>query len=209
MYLSRVLLDMSKRKTQVALVSPNKIHGAVEEAFAKKQERNLWRIDRLRGQSYLLIVSAERPDLSGIAEQFGFENDCGESKEYDKLLSRIEAGSEWHFRLTANPVHSIQGGEKRGKVVAHTSEKYQLEWLETQAVKRGFCILPDGARIVETNWRIFSKHGGNQKIRILEVVFEGNLRVKNVEVFRHTLINGIGREKAYGMGMLTVVRTGI
>ena len=63
MYLSRVGLDVSRRKTQIALVSPNKIHGAVEEAFARKQDRNLWRIDRLGGHTYLLIVSAEKPDL--------------------------------------------------------------------------------------------------------------------------------------------------
>lgn len=208
MYLSRVLLDISRRKTQVAMVSPNKIHGAVEEAFTRKQERNLWRIDRLRGQAYLLIVSAERPDLSKIAEQFGYMNDCGESKEYGRLLERIETGSKWHFRLTANPVHSIQGGKKRGKVVAHTSEKHQLEWLEKQAAKRGFRILPDGAYIVESNWRVFSKRDLDQKVRILEVVFEGNLCVENADVFRNTLINGIGREKAYGMGMITVVGIG-
>lgn len=209
MYFSRVLLDVSKRKTQVALVSPNKIHGAVEEAFPEKQARNLWRIDRLRGNSYLLIVSAEKPDLSGIAAQFGYEGDCGESKEYDRLLKRIEKGSEWHFRLVANPVHSIpMGAEKRGKVVAHTSEKYQLEWLDKQTAKGGFRILPGEASVVESNWRIFAKRNSNQKVRILEAVFEGKLRVEDADMFRETLVNGIGREKAYGMGMLTVVRTG-
>lgn len=209
MYLSRVRLDVSRRKTQIALVSPNKIHGAVEEAFVRKQERNLWRIDRLKDDMYLLIVSAEKPDLSKIAVQFGFDNDCGELREYDRLLNRIETGSNWHFRLTANPVHSIQGGKRRGKIVAHTSERYQLEWLENQAVKRGFRIPPDGAYITESNWKIFSKGDSNQKVRILEVVFEGDLCVENADIFRNTLINGIGREKAYGMGMLTVVRTGV
>ena len=208
MYLSRVRLDVSRRKTQIALVSPNKIHGALEEAFVRKQERNLWRIDRLKDDMYLLIVSAEKPDLSKIAVQFGFDNDCGELREYDRLLNRIETGSNWHFRLTANPVHSIQGGKRRGKIVAHTSERYQLEWLENQAVKRGFRIPPDGAYITESNWKIFSKGDSNQKVRILEVVFEGDLCVENADIFRNTLINGIGREKAYGMGMLTVVRTG-
>ena len=209
MYLSRVRLDVSRRKTQIALVSPNKIHGAVEEAFVRKQERNLWRIDRLKDDMYLLIVSAEKPDLSKIAVQFGFDNDCGELREYDRLLNRIETGSNWHFRLTANPVHSIQGGKRRGKIVAHTSERYQLEWLENQAVKRGFRIPPDGAYITESNWKIFSKGDSNQKVRILEVVFEGDLCVENADIFKNTLINGIGREKVYGMGMLTVVRTGV
>ena len=67
MYLSRVPLDVSRRKTQVAMVSPNKIHGAVEEAFSEKQDRNLWRIDTLRDKTYLLILSSAKPDLSGIA----------------------------------------------------------------------------------------------------------------------------------------------
>jgi CRISPR-associated protein Cas6/Cse3/CasE, subtype I-E/ECOLI len=209
MYLSRVPLDELKRKTQIAMVSPNKIHGAVEEAFLEKQDRNLWRIDRLGGKTYLLILSAEKPDLSGIAFQFGFADDCGETKEYNRLLERIEKGSVWHFRLAANPVHSIKGGKKRGKVIAHASEKYQLEWLNTQAEKRGFRILPDAVQVMESNWKIFSKGNTNQKVRILEVAFEGMLCVENVDAFRDTLVNGIGREKAYGMGMLTIVRAGV
>ena len=39
-------------------------------------------------------------------------------------------------------------------------------------------------------------------------VFEGLLCVEDVDVFRDTLVNGIGREKAYGMGMLTIVKSG-
>lgn len=58
MYLSRVPLDIQRRKTQIALVSPNKIHGAVENAFLEKQNRNLWRIDTLKNQTYLMILSS-------------------------------------------------------------------------------------------------------------------------------------------------------
>ena len=145
MYFSRIPLDMSKRKTQIAMVSPNKIHGAVEDAFCEKQSRNLWRIDKLKGKFYLLILSAQKPNLSWIATQFGFEDNYGEIKEYDKLLNRIEKGSKWHFRLTANPVHSLKREKKRGKVVAHTTEEYQLKWLYHQAEKKGFYILPDAA----------------------------------------------------------------
>lgn len=208
MYFSRVPLDISKRKTQVAMVSPNKIHGAVEEAFYERQSRNLWRIDRLKGKYYLLIVSAEKPNLPWIAAQFGFENDCGESKEYDRLLERIEKGSKWHFRLSANPVHSIKREKKRGKVVAHTTEKYQLEWLYHQAEKKGFSILSNNACVMESNWRVFTKRNTSQKVRILEVIFEGTLCVEDAKLFKDTLLNGIGREKAYGMGLLTIMRTG-
>lgn len=206
MYFSRVLLDVSKRKTQAALASPNKFHGAVEEAFCERQRRNLWRVDHLRDKTYLMIVSAERPNLSRIAAQFGYEDYCGESKDYEGLLGRIEKGSGWHFRLAANPVHSVKDGQKRGKVTAHTSEKFQLKWLGEQAVKRGFSLLPDSVRVMESNWRIFMKNNDGQKVRVLEAVFEGKLRVEDVDLFRDALVNGIGREKAYGMGLLTIVK---
>ncbi len=208
MYLSRILLNVSKRKTQIALASPNKFHGAVEEAFSERQERNLWRIDTLQGKTYLLILSSEKPDLSNIAEQFGYPDKCGESKEYDKLLRRIEKGSVWHFRLVANPTRSRweQGG--RGKVTAHITEKYQLQWLQLQSEKKGFSIFPDTVSIKSSNWKIFYKSGKKHKVRILEVTFEGQLKVEDAALFKNTLIKGVGREKAYGMGLLTIAGKG-
>lgn len=208
MYLSRVPLDLSKRKTQIALASPNKFHGAVEEAFSGNRERNLWRIDTLKGKTYLMILSVSKPDLSSVAEQFGGRGACGETREYDGFLDRIKEGSVWHFRLTANPVHSIKTESGRGKVVAHITEKYQLEWLERQAEKKGFRLLPDTVCVRESNWKIFSKHNSRQKVRLLEVTFEGILQVEDVDAFKNSLLYGIGRGKAYGMGLLTIAGTG-
>lgn len=207
MYLSRVLLNLSKRKTQMAFVSPNKFHGAVEEAFPEKEKRTLWRVDTLRGKHYLLILSVSKPDLSGIVEQFGYPGVGGETREYDGLLDRIKKGSVWRFRLAANPVHSLGTERGRGKVAAHVSEKYQMEWLMKQSEKKGFCILPESLCVRESNWKIFNKKNSPQKVRLLQVVFEGVLQVEDVEIFKDTLVNGIGRGKAYGMGLLTIVGT--
>lgn len=208
MYLSRVPLDLSKRKTQIALASPNQFHGAVEEAFSEKQQRNLWRIDTMQGKTYLLILSKERPNLTYIATQFGNVDSPGETKEYDRLLARIQEGSVWRFRLVANPVRSVSQSEGRGKVTAHTAEKFQLEWLHRKAEKGGFCILPDSVCITECKWKIFRKQKEKREVRLLSVSFEGKLRVADVELFKNTLLQGIGREKAYGMGLLTVAGTG-
>lgn len=207
MYLSRVPLDLSKRKTQIALASPNKFHGAVEESFSGSRERNLWRIDTLRGRTYLLLLSVSKPDLSGITEQFGNLDTAAETKEYTGLLERITEGSIWHFRLVANPVHSIKTEKGRGKVVAHITEKYQLEWLDSQAEKKGFHLIPNTACVRESNWKIFKKRNSNQKVRLLEVTFEGILQVQNVDAFQDALLHGIGRGKAYGMGLLTIAGT--
>ena len=204
MYLSRIPLDTARRKTQIALFSPSKFHGAVEEAFQERDGRKLWRIDTLKGMTYLLMLSAQMPNLSGIAEQFGYEGMNGETKSYDGLLNRIQEGSIWQFRLVANPVHSIGKEEGRGKVVAHTTEKYQLEWLNGQAGKKGFSIVSDSARVTQSEWKIFRKGSSGQKVHILQAAFEGKLKVEDTTAFKDALINGIGREKAYGMGLLTI-----
>ena len=47
MYLSRVELDLTRRSTMEALAAPQKLHGAVESAFAGERRRRLWRLDRL------------------------------------------------------------------------------------------------------------------------------------------------------------------
>lgn len=179
----------------------------MEGAFFDNRERKLWRIDTLMNKSYLLILSVSKPNLTELLKQFGYEDAIGQTKEYNRLLNQIEEKSVWHFRLVANPVHSIKTGNGRGKVVAHVSEHYQLEWLNNQAIKKGFCIVSDTACVKESNWKIFNKRNSNKRVRILAVTFEGILRVEDVEVFKNTLLNGIGRGKAYGMGLLTIVRT--
>ena len=45
-----------------------------------------------------------------------------------------------------------------------------------------------------------------QKSRLLAVTYEGVLTVTDTELFCKALTEGIGRGKAYGMGLLTVAR---
>lgn len=42
-------------------------------------------------------------------------------------------------------------------------------------------------------------------MRILSVTYEGVLTVTDEELLKVALTNGIGREKAYGLGILTIV----
>ena len=63
--------------------------------------------------------------------------------------------------------------------------------------------------MVESKWQRFYK-GAERKnpVTLLAVTYEGVLTVTNAEKFCETLVNGIGRGKAFGMGMLTVVKAG-
>lgn len=211
MYLSRVELDVTRRATMRALVAPQMLHGAVEHSFTGERRRRLWRLDRLGDKLYLLLLSEDRPDLSVIGGQFGPLSGKGEAatKGYDQLLDRITQGSIWQFRLTANPTRSCaQKGEPggRGKVCAHCTVAYQQQWLLERAEKHGFSLAPDGFTVTDCRWLHFRKgKESGRPVSLLSVTYEGVLQVTDPERFCALLTSGIGRGKAYGLGLMTVI----
>lgn len=209
MYLSRVELDPARRSTMTALAAPQKFHGAVESAFSGERRRRLWRLDRLGEKLYLLLLSEEMPDLSGVVEQFG-TGAVPESRNYDPLLARITPGSRWQFRLAANPTKSCKDAQKpaaRGTVAAHCTTQYQKQWLLDRAAKHGFALTEDSFTVTRVQWHHFAKHG-TRPVSLLAVTYEGVLQVTDPEAFRNLLCQGMGRGKAYGLGLLTVMRGG-
>ena len=209
MYLSRVELDPIRRSTMTALAAPQKFHGAVEGAFPGERRRRLWRLDRLGEKLYLLVLSEDVPDLSGVAAQFG-TGAAPETRCYDPLLERIEAGGSWQFRLTANPTKSCKDPADpaaRGTVTAHCTTQYQKQWLMDRAAKHGFALTENSFDVTRVQWQHFAKHG-TRPVSLLAVTYEGILQVTDTEAFRALLCQGMGRGKAYGLGLLTVMRGG-
>lgn len=208
MYLSRVSLNIHKSETMIALANPQRFHGAVEQAFSGERHRRLWRLDPLGERMYLMILSEDKPDLSGIESQFG-TGEHGEIKSYAPLLERIVPGSVWRFRLTANPTisqPSASGSLKRGKVQAHITPEFQEKWLQAKAEKHGFRLRT--LQVTGCRWLRFRKNHQGRPVTLLSVVYEGVLEVTDPILFRQVLTEGLGRGKAYGQGLLTVMRGG-
>lgn len=209
MYLSRIELNHNKRETQIALHSLSRFHGAIESAFKESTKtRKLWRIDTLQGNQYLLIVSESKPNFMHLIKQFGFDNQTGESLSYDTFIDHIKTGQKWRFRLVANPTQSVSDKahpEHRGKIKAEVSDKYLQEWILRKAEQNGFHIV-DEVFIKNKRWYSFKKGKNAYHVRFKAVTFEGVLEVTDETLLKQALIAGIGREKAYGMGMLTLMR---
>jgi len=204
MYLSRIQIDMKKYETMRALYNLEVLHGMIENTFSGERQRNLWRLDQMSGNTYLLMVSPQPPQNSRLVEQIGMKNSNWETKSYEALFDRISSGSSWHFRLVANPTKSIfEKNSVRGKVRAITIVSEQREWLKKQGKRNGFELIESGYDVVQTEWKTFKKNG--RETQVISATFEGVLSVTNKEQFCHALTCGIGREKAYGMGLLTVV----
>ena len=194
MYLSRISLDITDRNTMKALSSPSIFHGAISDSFKGGRPEVLWRIDHLNDRPFMLILSIDKPDLTNFSRQFS-NGELWETKDYDQLLDRI----------TSNPTKTIcDKNGKRGKVAAHITTEHQKNWLIYKGTKNGFSVNESSFDVVQSKWHRFYKQGNNY-VTLLSVTFEGILEITDAEKFKAALTKGIGRGKAYGMGLMTVM----
>lgn len=209
MYLSRVEIDFNNRVNMRELNHVGAYHNWVEQAFPEEvdrkiRSRKLWRIDCLAGKRYLLLVSEREPSRE-LLESHGVKGSFA-SKEYDTFLSTIHTGDQFRFRIVLNPVHAVLEDErKRGKVYPLYAEKDQLEFLLDRGPKHGFTVSEDQVMIVERGQERLLKKG-NHSTNLVKAVYEGRLKVLDSSQFVDLLIHGMGREKAYGFGMMTVIK---
>lgn len=219
MYLSRVEIDVGNRQKIKDLTHLGAYHNWVEHCFpdeikAGKRGRHLWRIDPLDGKKYLLLVSEEAPDLQQM-ESNGVPG-TAITKLYDQFLGRLRKNQIMQFRLTANPTYAIKKpGSKQPRIVPHITIDNQRNWLIKRAEKLGFHLVQQvhsnflkskdtwAFNIVNRDYQILRK--GHRTIRLSQVTFEGLLQIDDLEQFKKTLVNGVGREKAFGMGLMTVI----
>lgn len=231
MYISRVPLNGVRRGAMELLTSPSKMHGAVEASFPPEgmeatasdttasEGRILWRIDRAddEGRSvWLYVVSPRRPDFTHLCEQAGWPVEGSwETKGYEPLLARIESGLKCQFRLKANPVRKVSrdkgvrsNRDVIGTIQGHVTIDQQMQWLIDRAQAHGFKILEDSSgfpqlRVGQREKSSFA-HAGS-RATLSTAVFDGILEVTDAELFRRTLCFGLGRAKAFGCGLMTVV----
>lgn len=202
MYLSRVEIDIKNHRKIKDLVHLGAYHNWVEQSFpyeikSGKRNRHLWRIDRLMGHDYLLVLSEEKPDEKAMA-RYGIP-DTIEIKDYKPFLSNLTVGQRLRFRLVANPTHRHEG-----KVVPHITIQYQKEWLLKKAEQSGFELIEEQFDVVGRDYSSLYKKG-NRHVLLSKVTFEGYLKISDIDRFKQVLVSGIGREKAFGMGLLTVI----
>ena len=221
MYLTRFRINTARRGARHLLSSPQVMHAAVLAGFAEasshttSEARTLWRVDHLpNAQVTLYIVSPTAPDLTHLIEQAGWPTtETWQTRPYDSLLNSLEAGQQWAFRLTANPVRSGHRtpDDTHTRRFGHVTVAQQREWLIARAKPAGFTI-PTGElgepdvlvhnRISHTFQRTRDRHSG--KVTIQAATYDGRLEIADADALRRTLVQGLGHAKAYGCGLLTL-----
>lgn len=209
MYISRVEIDVQDRQKIMDLSHLAAYHNWVEESFPEEFEqsvrsRKLWRLDSVAGKDYLLVISRQKPELDQL-ERYGVPGSA-ETKNYQSFLDSLADGQKGRFRATLNPVISVMDNSngKRGRVMPHITVDHQRKFLVDRSEKNGFRLEDDEFEIVERGFVPFRKKG-QKVIRLSKVIYEGILTISDVDLFRKTLTEGVGKKKAYGFGMFTFI----
>lgn len=221
MFLSRVEKANNNRQQIKSLTHLGAYHDWVEQSFPEEMKqgerlRHLWRLDQIAGHEYLLILSQNKPDLQ-VLSRYGVPG-TAMTKAYDQLLNQLQPDELMRFRLTANPSYAVSStGKKRGRVYPHITVQQQRKWLIQRAEKAGFKLVSkelSGATdrddlafdfdIVNREHPVLYRKSGRE-VRLSQVTFEGLLQIQDLTMFKQTLVYGLGREKAFGMGLMTVI----
>lgn len=228
MYLSKLILDPRSRDVRRDLGNLQDLHRTImkampqarqDEGGARSQFGVLFRVDTGRdGRPQVLVQSTDRPDWRALPRDYLV---CAaESKSVDRQFAALRSGTVLIFRLLANPTRRATGrrtsGDRdestwAGKRIELVTEADQLDWLIRQGAQNGFEIpslagtdgVPDVTVISSSK---VQGRKGKCRMSFGAVLFEGRLRIREVEAFHQALQRGIGRGKAYGFGLLSIAR---
>ncbi|MFI5505254.1 type I-E CRISPR-associated protein Cas6/Cse3/CasE [Corynebacterium kutscheri] len=214
-FLSAIDLNPYRRKTALFASNPRTLHAAVMNCFSPdlhaKEKRILWRLDQSTDRISLLVLSENRPCFEHIQEQAGWSNQpSSKIRDYNPLLEGLQPGQQYRFRLAANPTRIVTQSDGKKIRAAHVTVKHQKQWLRDKITAHGFSIYNGNTTDDETEMLLVTRRDrlrfNREKARVTlnRVQFDGVLTVESPELLRNAMLNGIGRGKGYGMGLLTL-----
>ncbi|GAB3622657.1 type I-E CRISPR-associated protein Cas6/Cse3/CasE [Mariniluteicoccus endophyticus] len=212
MILTRMYLNPQRRDARRLLASPQAVHAAVLAGFPPDSDpgRVLWRVDGAgTPRTALWMVSAEEPDLAHLEEQAGWPSKpTARSVAYEGLLDALAVEQVWSFRVTVNPTHRGRRGDRQ-QVFAHVTAKQQTQWLLDRQERIGAALVDDsgGQTFALESREVRRFRRGDSSVTLAYATFAGTLRVVDPDALRATMVQGLGRGKAYGCGLLTLART--
>ena len=198
MYLTKLAMNPSHPSVRQALSDRQDMHRNLMNAC---RDGVLYRVIESRNALQVLTLTRTLPEIPEL-EKNGFS--LLNSTDLSALPSLYGAGSVLHFGLLTSPSKKVAhpGGKNSRRVFLRQPEERE-QWLAAQGVKYGFELLQSAEAGIPQNIRVGRSSGA---FMISAVAFEGVLKIVNADLFWKAWETGIGPEKAYGLGLLLLMR---
>ncbi|EAQ9982479.1 type I-E CRISPR-associated protein Cas6/Cse3/CasE [Salmonella enterica] len=210
MYLSRITLHTAQLVPSQLLHLVERgeyvMHQWLWELFPGGKERQfLYRREELQGAFRFFVLSQERPAESAI-----FDVQCR------PFAPELSVGQILRFTLRANPTickagkrHDLLMEAKRqvktqpdSRDIWTYQQQAALEWLSRQGEQNGFSLRE--ASVDAYRQQQIRREKSRQMIQFSSVDYAGVLVVKNPVLFLQRLVQGYGKSRAFGCGMMLI-----
>lgn len=120
-----------------------------------------------------------------------------EYKSIDNMIDSLVDGKCVSFDLLCTPYYT----DTRNKLRSYKEDDKKLNWFITKGKYNGFDVVDITTKLCTEQ---FTNIG--EKVNLDATNLIGRLRITDVEKFRDFYLTGVGREKAYGAGMLLLTK---
>ena len=216
MFLTKLTVDPRSRKFRRDMADVHEMHRTVMSAYPELTEAGafrqahsvLWRVDTAQGALVQYVQSRTVPDWGHLSKEDLLKP--AEVRSLQPVLDSVAAGRKFAFRLLGNPTRCIRtdANPESRKRVPHRLPEKQVEWLVSKGEQHGF-VIPTGRQggpdvAPSPAPLLIGKRREAQKVTVEPVRFDGHLIVTDPVAFTDALVNGIGRAKSYGCGLLSL-----
>lgn len=216
MFLSKLTLNLRCRDARRDISAPYELHRTLAHAFVtdadhdyRAQHQVLFRVEPLShasAQPVVLVQSSTEPNWHELPETYLLR-----VPDVKVFALALTSGQTFGFRLLANPTKKEKRPDHRqGRRIAlpDLTDGDGLTparaWLVRKGEQSGFQIVYATS---EDFWLGTDRRSqGKNAIPIYGVRFDGLLQITDANTLNNALINGIGPSKAFGFGLLSLIR---
>ncbi|GII97530.1 type I-E CRISPR-associated protein Cas6/Cse3/CasE [Sinosporangium siamense] len=200
-WLVRIMPDLRRRDVSSDLADLDRLHKRLmmlvpDEmgAQARAQAALLFRIEDTRAGLQILVQCGVKPDLSRLPDGYGELA----TRELNSLLRQLAKGTVVHYRIAANPSKRLgkSAGSDAGKIKALRGPAAEEWWVSRAAV--------NGLAISTVSSQSQKDIRAKEKVRHAVVRFDGSAVVTDPAAVRIAVLQGVGRGKSYGCGLLSL-----
>ena len=204
--LSLLHLDADDPQVRVDMRDVSELHRSTMSAFADMRGSArpradlgiLYRLGSGDEQFTLIVQSQVRPRWDDLPR--GYLSRSADIRPLEPLLDRIIPGSVWQFRLVANATVARQGARH-----GLTRERDLIAWLLARGTQLGARLEADRTPtfIARDLGDVRGRRGPN-RITVRQASFDGVLEAVDAAALKRAVLDGVGRARAYGCGLLSL-----
>lgn len=228
-WLTKITPNLSSRQSRTAFANAGTVHRLLIDLAAqelgptpveapRQQVGLLFRLEETHGGPVLLVQSHHRLDLEKLEARLGPGFGQTAQRDLTPFLDKLVKGQELRYRLAAAPSKRLgksdKNAERLGKPAETKARAYTRplfgadadQWWRERADRHGLDlheVAVSGAAPALDPGR-----GGRRNVRHHVSRFDGHATITDPEALRQAVLEGVGRGKSFGCGLLSLAPVG-